>query len=486
MLFNSYLFILAFLPLTLLGYFILRKAGGHNLSLMFLTGMSLVFYGYFYPPYVLLLILSILVNFCLSGPIRNAEGTGRKLLFAVGLLFDLGLLGYYKYFNFFLENLNVLLAKDLPLREIILPLGISFFTFQQVSYLADVYNGECPEYSFLEYASFVTFFPQLIAGPIVLHEELIPQLKDPGNFSPSAENISCGLYGFSMGLAKKVLVADMLGPLVNLSIINLEDRSITNIIVIMLCYTLQLYFDFSGYSDMALGLGRMFNFRLPVNFQSPFRSASVREHWQRWHITMGRFFGRYVYIPLGGSRKGKLRTYLNTLITFTLSGLWHGAAWTFVLWGFLNGVCVCIDRAFGAVFEKIPKVIRVFTTFSITTILLWLFRENSIVDWGYTLLGMVRPVPGPLWNAVTETFKEHMEISLLSRFGMVSLFTAYPALPLYLFLAFCLVLVFVMPNTAERMERFSGKKRELLLTAFLLFWSIVSLSSITEFLYFNF
>ncbi|MBQ9437145.1 MAG: MBOAT family protein [Lachnospiraceae bacterium] len=407
----------------------------------------------------------------------------------------------------------------------------------------------------------------------MLHEELIPQFKNPENHKADPYNISCGLYGFAMGLGKKVLIADMLGPLVDRSIINLEDRSLINILVIMLCYTLQLYFDFSGYSDMALGLGRMFNFRLPVNFRSPFKSASVREHWQCWHITMGRFFSKYVYIPLGGNRKGKPRAYLNNLITFTLSGLWHGAAWTFVLWGFLNGVFVCFDRFVlelkkkwktmnstksnseksnstksnvdnkldnsslntseslhnivdlnnkklnianlnannkpdnGSLkadtnlhntanqnnvaiennfISKILKPFRVMLTFSITVVLLWLFRENSITDWCFTLLGILHPKAGPMWDAVTEMFKDHMEISLLSRFGFNPLFTAYPALPLYLFLLFCLAIVFFAKSTSEKMEAFSGKKRELIGTALLLFWSIVSLSSISQFLYFDF
>ncbi len=485
MLFNSYIFILLFLPLVFGGYFGLHALGQSRGALGFLTLMSLVFYGYYHPPYALLLVGSILINYALVKGMRRAPARAKPLMW-LGIALNLGALGYFKYFNFFLENLNALGPWSFALHDIMLPLGISFFTFQQLSFVIDSGKGKAPEYEFLEYAAFVTFFPQLIAGPIVLHEELIPQLKDPQNHRIDLHNLCCGLYGFTMGLSKKVLVADFLGPLVDVSIINLEDRSLENILVIMLCYTLQLYFDFSGYSDMALGLGRMFNFRLPVNFDSPFKSASVREHWRRWHATMGRFFTQYVYYPLGGSKKGKLRACLNVLITFTLSGLWHGANWTFVLWGFLNGVFVCIDRLFGKVLEKIPRVLRVLSTFSITTVLLWLFREKTIVDWLYTLLGIVKPKMGPLWDAVTDPFKEHLEVSLVSRLGLNSLFTQYPALPLYLFLAIALIIVFFTKNSAQRMEGFSFKKRQLVFTVGMLFWCIISLSSITQFLYFDF
>ena len=515
MLFNSYIFILLFLPLTIGGYFALQHKGCPRGALAFLTGASLFFYGYNYPPYAILLVLSILVNFVLVRLITPAQGWRRRLFFGAGLLFDLGVLGYYKYYDFFIGNLNDHFSTDFPLIHIMLPLGISFFTFQQLSFLIDAFKGKETGYSFLEYSTFVTFFPQLIAGPIVLHEELIPQLKDPAKRRPDAGNISRGLYGFSMGLAKKVLIADMLGPIVEAHIYNLEDRNLATILTVMLCYTLQLYFDFSGYSDMATGLSRMFNFELPANFLSPFKADSLREHWKRWHITMSRFFTQYVYIPLGGSRKGELRTWFNTIITFTLSGLWHGAAWTFVLWGFLDGLFICVERTLRkaiqgiktlwhnssagsaispgrakgiclAYLSPITKVIRTALVFCLTTSLHWLFREHNITEWKATMKAIFQLRPGPLLESVYAPFKDHLEVTLLSRAGLNGLFTEFPALPLYLFLFFCLVLVFFTKNVREKMESFAFRKRELFLTAGLLLWCIVSLSSITEFLYFNF
>lgn len=261
----------------------------------------------------------------------------RKMIFLIGLIFNLGLLGYFKYMDFFIENVNLIFKTDFTLRNILLPLGISFFTFQQISFITDVYKARGGiTYSFLEYAVYVTYFPQLVAGPIVTHDMLVPQLQDENRKHINFDYMSKGIALFTLGLAKKVLFADIFGNYVNLAYRDVYGLNTLTAFFAMLAYTFQIYFDFSGYSDMAIGLGWMMNIDLPVNFDSPYKALSVTEFWRRWHMTLTAFFTKYVYIPLGGNRKGTIRTYINIFIVFLFSGLWHGAGWTFVLWGVMK------------------------------------------------------------------------------------------------------------------------------------------------------
>ncbi len=246
------------------------------------------------------------------------------------MFINLGILFFFKYFDFFLTNINKLFSQSFSYLNIILPLGISFYTFQQISYVADVYKGNAQAYNFIDYALFVTFFPQLIAGPIALHTEMVPQFQNKKNYAINTDNLAEGIYDFSCGLAKKVLIADKLGQAVDAGFASIENLTTGTAWIVMLAYTLQIYLDFSGYCNMADGIAKMFNFTLPVNFNSPYRSKSIPEFWQRWHMTLGRFLRQYIYFPLGGNRKGKFRTYLNTLVVFLISGLWHGANWTFI------------------------------------------------------------------------------------------------------------------------------------------------------------
>ena len=341
MLFNSYIFILLFLPIALIGYFGINRMGRYQMALFFLCIMSLWFYAYFNTKYLLLIGTSILTNFCLSRLILQQKSFAfKKGLLIAGVLGNLASIFYFKYFDFFVSNINGIFKTDFTLRNIILPLGISFFTFQQISYLVDSYKGNIEKYTFIEYVTFVTFFPQLVAGPIVTHDETLPQFRDLDKKKLNYENLCTGLYSFSMGLGKKVLLADSFSKIVSVGFANIEALDSTNAILVMLAYSLQLYFDFSGYSDMAVGLGRMFNIDIIVNFNSPFKSKNVADLWNRWHISLNRFLIKYVYIPLGGSRGSVFKTYVNTLIVFFLSGLWHGANWTVVLWGMLNGIAL--------------------------------------------------------------------------------------------------------------------------------------------------
>lgn len=336
MLFNSYIFVLAFLPIVVIGYFNLNYYRKDIYAKLFLIFASFVFYGYYNWIYLFIIVGSIVINYLLNQwmMIENRE-SWRRFAFLFAILINLGSLFYFKYVDFIIENLNHILHSNLSSLNIVLPLGISFFTFQQLSYIIDSYHRAkgIAHYHFHDYALFVTYFPQLIAGPIVTHDEMVPQFAEKSRKHFCAENFACGLYGFTLGLAKKVILADSFGSAVNKGLQDVGHLSCTTALFVMLAYTLQIYFDFSGYCDMATSIGKMMNIDITLNFNSPYKATSISEFWRRWHITLTRFFTHYVYIPLGGNRKGMIRTYLNIMIVFIISGLWHGANWTFVLWG---------------------------------------------------------------------------------------------------------------------------------------------------------
>lgn len=351
MLFNSYEFIFAFLPLTLLGFFLLGRWGKQRAAIAWLVLASLFFYGWWNPPYLVLLILSIVLNFLLGGWLVKSSQGGlgpRRLFLAVGIAANIGSIGYFKYANFFVDNLNAVGGTDYHLATIILPLAISFFTFQQITFLIDSYRGLTTENSFLNYCLFVSFFPQLIAGPIVHHSEMLPQFAQAKTFRFRPSNVTIGLTIFALGLFKKAVLADGIAVYAN-PVFDAADAgqafTFLEAWTGALAYTFQLYFDFSGYSDMALGAARMFGIRLPMNFNSPYKATSIIEFWRRWHITLSRFLRDYVYIELGGNRKGPARRHVNLMATMLIGGLWHGAGWTFVAWGALHGFYLVVNHA---------------------------------------------------------------------------------------------------------------------------------------------
>lgn len=484
MLFNSYVFVLLFLPLCILGYFGCNHFGKQRLGKMFLLGMSLWFYGYFHVEYLFIIASSILCNYffyLLLG--KSTKGNRRKWLLAAALLLNVGILFYFKYFNFFLENISLLLKKDFVTEPILLPLGISFFTFQQLSFVIDAYKGEVPSYRFLDYACFVTFFPQLIAGPIVTHDELIPQFLDEGRKSFRWDNFVRGIYLFALGLGKKVLIADTFGNGVNWGFSNIGELNSTNAFLVMLFYTIQIYFDFSGYCDMAVGLGKMMNLKLPVNFHSPYRAVTITEFWDRWHMTLTRFFTNYVYIPLGGSRKGQARTCLNVMIVFLVSGLWHGANWTFVLWGACHGMCSVADRLCKGVIKKVPKALMRMLTFAFLNVTWVLFRADSVGDAAVFLGRLFAFDFGRADSSLTAAFYLP-ECRLLD--SLIPFTGICPEFFLIVFTAAALLLLFRGKNAYERMQSFEPTPGRLLVTTVLLVWCICSFSGISTFLYFNF
>ena len=357
MLFNSYTFLLAFLPVTLLVFHTLRHIGLERASFLALVTSSLVFYGYWNPKYLLLLVPLTLFNFAVASKIiayrLDQPHIARTLLIA-GIATDLSVLGYFKYANFFVDNFNSLFAANIIMATIVLPLGISFFTFQKIAFIVDAYRGKVDRLNLLDFSLFVSFFPQLIAGPIVHHAEVLPQFRRQGKIP--IHYFMQGATIFAIGLAKKVLLADTAALYATphfAAAANGVALDALSAWTAALAYMAQLYFDFSGYSDMAIGGALMFGIRLPINFHSPYKASSIIDFWRRWHITLSRFLRDYLYIPLGGNRHGSARRYINLMVTMLLGGLWHGAGWTYVIWGALHGIYLMINHGWRTVREKL-------------------------------------------------------------------------------------------------------------------------------------
>src|SRR3984957_4168456 len=347
MLFSSYTFLFQFLPATVLAFAAARRHSPRA-GILVLAGASLFFYGAWRPVYLVLLLASVAVNFGLG--LRMEDPLRRRATGTFGVALNLAVLCYFKYTNFILDSLNALTGAPLPFVNVVLPLGISFFTFQQIAYLVDVMRGAKVERDVVSYTLFVSFFPHLIAGPLVHHAEMIPQFKR-GRTGRSSVLAARGLAIFAAGLFKKVVIADNLAQFVSPVFAHLDaGGGVTTswAWLATLAYTLQIYFDFSGYSDMAVGLALLFGIRLPVNFRSPYKATSIIEFWRRWHITLSRFLRDYLYIPLGGNRLGEQRRYLNLLVTMLLGGLWHGAGWNFLIWGGLHGLYLCANHLWQA------------------------------------------------------------------------------------------------------------------------------------------
>lgn len=382
MLFSSWQFIFVFLPLSYFLYFYLARKKLIIASKLCLVVASLFFYAYWKVSYLPLILMSLAFNFALGTVLSQShvhnKRVNRKVSLTIGIVFNLGLLAYFKYTGFILDNFSHIADINFNIDTILLPLAISFFTFQQIAYLVDSFKGETSEYDFLHYTLFVTFFPQLIAGPIVHHHEMMSQFVSKWNWLPRYKNIVSGLFIFSIGLFKKVVIADTFSIWANEGFASNAVLDIYSAWVTSLSYTFQLYFDFSGYCDMAMGAALLFNIKLPINFNSPYKSVSIQDFWRRWHITLSRFLRDYVYIPLGGSHKTDLTTYSNLMITFLLGGLWHGASWMFVIWGALHGVALVIHRVWSTVGFVLPKAMAWFITFNFINITWVFFRAEDL------------------------------------------------------------------------------------------------------------
>jgi alginate O-acetyltransferase complex protein AlgI len=391
MLFSSYTFLFQFLPAVVLAFAAARRHSPRA-GILVLAGASLVFYGAWRPIYLLLLTASIAANFSLG--LLMEDPLRRRIVGLAGVALNLALLCYFKYTDFILDSINMVTGAPLPSLDIVLPLGISFFTFQQIAYLVDVMRGAPVERDILSYGLFVSFFPHLIAGPLVHHAEMIPQFKRERS-GRSAVLAARGLAIFAAGLFKKVVIADNLAQFVSPVFAHLDaGGGVTTpwAWLATLSYTLQIYFDFSGYSDMAVGLALLFGIRLPVNFRSPYKALSIADFWRRWHITLSRFLRDYLYIPLGGNRLGEQRRYLNLMLTMLLGGLWHGAGWNFLLWGGLHGLYLCVNRlwqerrAVAITSSRLARILSWLVTF-LAVVIAWVFFRAKTLAGAWQMLG---------------------------------------------------------------------------------------------------
>lgn len=519
MLFNSYIFIFLFLPLCLAGFYGLKTKQA-TLAKVWLTCFSLWFYGYFNPSYLGIMLASIFVNFVFHCWIHKEKGEnisekcfsgkrcGRaKAILTAGVMMNLLVLFYFKYFNFFLDNVNQIFGLKLPLKSILLPLGISFFTFQQISFLADTYRGELEVCSFVDYALFVSFFPQLIAGPIVTHEEMLPQFAAIGRDNRTKEErtelFARGVYLFVLGLAKKVLIADTFGKAVDYAYSNVGNLNGLESLITILFYSLQLYYDFSGYCDMARGIAGMFGMDLPINFNSPYKATNIVDFWKRWHITLSRFLTKNVYIPLGGNRRGMRRMYINLLLVFFLSGLWHGAGWNFILWGMLHGGLYVITRWWqkrnvgrctgepiakeneNRRLGKVKDGFNAMLTFIYVNLAWVYFRAESVAQ-GNQLISQVIHKP---WGMPGEKMLEAFNLGEFWYALKLAGITKLPYSKRYLIIAFTLVVLiytFFGRNAAELAKTSKLRVGSAAVLSVLFIWCVVSLSGVSTFLYFNF
>ena len=458
MLFNSYAFIFVFLPLVFFVYFFLNKKRLSNLAKAFLVSASLFFYAYWSVYYLPILLGGIVFNFLVSKFLAKHQS---KAILIFGIVCNLALLGYFKYADFLISNLNAIANTNLSLLHIALPLALSFVTFQQIAYLVDSYNKQTKENSFLNYCLFITFFPQLIAGPIVHHKEMMPQFANKFNLIKNYKFIALGLFVFSMGLFKKSVVADIFSIFANAGFDVEGNLTFLQAWATSLSYTFQLYFDFSGYCDMAIGLALLFNIRLPINFNSPYKALNIHDFWHRWHITLSRFLRDYIYIPLGGNRGGQSRTYLNLFLVFLIGGLWHGAAWTFVVWGALHGVAIVIHRCWQKLNFKLNKIIAWIITFNFVNFTWIFFRAKS--------------------------FKDAMRVIRGMFFGEFKIDVNYLEI-LFIVLAFLVVLLFKNSMQIAFDKKFKFSIWQIFATSFFLFISILAirLNNASEFLYFRF
>ena len=396
---------------------------------------------------------------------ENKKSFSKKSILIFGIVANLSLLGYFKYADFFIENFNIVVQTNINLFNLLLPLAISFFTFQQIAYLVDSYRQETKEYDFLNYALFVTFFPQLIAGPIVHHSEMMPQFANKWNAVKKYRNIALGLFIFSIGLFKKVVIADTFAVWATAGFDTATTLNLFEAWATSLSYTFQLYFDFSGYTDMAIGIALLFNIKLPINFNSPYKARNIQDFWRRWHITLSRFLRDYVYIPLGGNKISSFRTYSNLLATFVIGGLWHGAGWTFVFWGFLHGMALVIHRAWSNLGFKMWTWLAWLITFNFVNVA-WVFFRAKEWDDAVRVLGAMFSLD----NVV-------IALSLENISG--DLFTI-----LWIIAGFILVLFF--KNTVEKAKELRINYKTLFFTLFCLLAALLSVNKVSEFLYFNF
>ena len=517
MLFNSYAFLFLFLPVTFLAFFIMGRYS-RLLAAFWLFASSLFFYGWWNPTYVGLLLSSILFNYAVGTALSSEYVQGRikvkKWILGLGISADLGLLGFYKYANFFVENTNIALNMDWHLDPIILPLGISFFTFTQIAFLVDAYRGEVKEANFIHYGLFVTYFPHLIAGPVLHHKEMMPQFALPQTYRINWENLSVGLSIFSMGLFKKVVLADGIAVYAGHPFIIAAEGGTLSFIEAWggaLAYTFQLYFDFSGYSDMAIGISRLFGVKLPLNFDSPYKAVNIIDFWRRWHMTLSRFLRDYLYFALGGNRKSPARRYLNLMVTMLLGGLWHGAGWTFVIWGALHGFYLVTNHGWHQVRKALGHDLKHSTMLGrlagmlltfIVVVIGWVFFRAASFDAALVMLRGMAGFNGIILPGSLQSLCPVQLTGLMGSLGIHFGHLPYLHKDALVWIGTLWFLSWLAPNTQQIMAHFKPALDEIKepahyfswkptqayawLIGFILITSLFNMNRVSEFLYFQF
>jgi alginate O-acetyltransferase complex protein AlgI len=476
MLFNSYGFIFVFLPLSFFVYFYLNHKRLTIASKAWLAFASLFFYSWWNIMYLPLILVSILFNYVITNSMIECNNTkksyfSKKTLLLVALIFNVGLLVYFKYMDFFIINNNLIFDSNIELLNLALPLAISFFTLQQVAFVVDSYEGLAEERNFLDYIVFVTFFPQLIAGPIVHHKEMMPQFSNVRNKVKNYKNISLGVFIFSIGLFKKVVIADTFAIWASYGFDTATLLSFFEAWVVSLSYTFQLYFDFSGYTDMAIGAALLFNIKLPINFNSPYKSLNIIEFWQRWHISLSNFIGVYIYTPIIKSFDNFTfnKAMFATFITFIIVGLWHGASWMFIIFGALHGIALIVNHYWRKTGYKMNRVLAWLLTFNFVNITMIIFRAKEWED-AYKIISSMIGL-----NSIGN-FRSLIDFGPIDRFDLI-----------YLILVFIIAIVgFFFNNSTSFTFHIMKEKNSYVYISILLLFSTLHLTRVSEFIYFQF
>ncbi len=479
--FNSFVFILLLLPITVIAYFLSNK-----IHLTFgkwvIIAASIIFYTYSDWKIFKILGISMLINFGAVFILTNYR-KAKKLIILLPIVTNVGLLLYFKYTNFIITTTNQITGNAWELKNLVQPLGISFFTFQQIAYVLAIYNKEIEKISVLDYLAYILYFPKILMGPLIDPVDFVNKINNPDLKKIDWDNLACGIKIFSLGLFKKVMLADIFAKGVSWGFSNFDSVTAMDWILVTLFYTFEIYFDFSGYSDMAVGASQMLNITLPINFDSPYKALSIRDFWKRWHISLTKFFTKYVYIPLGGSRKGEVLTCVNTMIVFLVSGLWHGANWTFILWGALHGFFMIFDRLFEKVEEKVFEPVRWFLTFCTVNVLWLLFRADSIGQWKGIIARVIRMQDTSISQGLIDCFTLQESQFLIDTLHLARS-SAIRGFWLLIYVIAGLAICLVPENNYRNVKKLSIFMMVIAAVAFV--WGFICLSSESVFVYFNF
>lgn len=480
----SHLFLIYLFPIFLVVWYLIGLLKFYKLSILILLGISLIFYGWANPVYIPYLLGSAIFNYLISLGLSSASGRLRKgfLIISVGL--NIAYLAIFKYYNFFVSSFNEVFDTEFVTLKLIVPLGISFFTFQQIAYLVDIFRDCRKEYrySILEYLAYITYFPIIVSGPITLHSELIPQFRDKMAYKFNYQKFGKGITLLCLGLGMKILLAEPLGKLATFGYSSKSPSALLSAISII-SYTLQIFYDFAGYSNMARGISAMLGFDLPKNFDSPYKALSIGDFWKRWHMSLTHFLTVYVYFPLGGNRKGKIRQMINIMAVFLISGLWHGANWTYLVWGGLHGISSVIDKVITKWWIKIPKMIRWFCIFILVN-LIWVFFRSESLEQAMKMLSALfnqnYTLPSELWSVASTVVFSTLSIMITMFKTNVEIFNILWTITIIIIS----MIISVFLNNADKLSDIKPKQNSKAFICGLIFClSLFHLSTVSTFIY---